>query len=93
MNYMSENKIHLSPQTINNSFKMKKSFLTIAAIALVLSLTSCKETVETEEGSAEVIETPAETTIEAVETPIEEVVDTTGASSDTLVQDNTTTIE
>ena len=73
---------------------MKKSFLTIAAIALVLSLTSCKETVaQTEETSVEAIETPAEAPVEAVETPVEEVVDTTGASSDSLVQDNTTTIE
>jgi hypothetical protein len=72
---------------------MKKSFLTIAAIALVLSFTSCKESVETEEGATEIMEAPAETPVEAVEVQVEEAVDTTGASSDTLVQDLTTTIE
>ena len=69
---------------------MKKSLLTFAAIALVLSFTSCKEvsaetTTETE---AEVIETtPAPA--EVLETPAEEVVDST--SSDSLVEEPVTT--
>lgn len=71
---------------------MKKSFLTFAVIAMVLTFTSCKETpAETQEGEVEVMETPAETTIEAVETPAEEVVDTTA----TMAEDNvdTTSVE
>ena len=73
---------------------MKKSFLTIAAIALVLNFTSCKEaTAENQDGTVELIDTPAETSVEAVETPVEEVIDTTAVSSDSLVQETTTTIE
>ncbi len=70
---------------------MKKSFLTFAVIAMVLTFTSCKETpAETQEAEVEVMETPAET-IEAVETPAEEVVDTTA----TMAEDNvdTTSVE
>ena len=70
---------------------MKKSFLTFAVIAMVLSFTSCKETpAETSENEVEVMETPAETTVEAVETPVEEVVDTT-SNGGTVVEDNTNT--
>lgn len=71
---------------------MKKSFLTFAVIAMVLTFTSCKETPAetTEESAVEVMETPAETTIEAVETPVEEVVDTTETGG-TVVEDNTNT--
>ncbi|MFD2518904.1 hypothetical protein [Salinimicrobium flavum] len=75
---------------------MKKSFLTFAVIALVLSFTSCKETPaeSTEETSVEVMETPAETTIEEVETPAEEMVDTTN-NGGTVVEENinTTSVE
>ncbi|MGB7785039.1 MAG: hypothetical protein WBL27_02960 [Salinimicrobium sp.] len=70
---------------------MKKSFLTFAVIALVLTFTSCKETPAetTEETAVEAMETPAET-VEAVETPVEEVVDTT-SNGGTVVEDNTNT--
>ncbi len=81
----------MTPQTINNSFKMKKSFLTFAAIALVFSFTSCKETTTetTEESTVEVIETPeAPVEVEAVETEV--VVDTTSTSG-TVVEDITNT--
>ena len=57
---------------------MKKSILTLAAIALVFSFTSCKEetTVETTEGTEmEVIETEAP--VEVIETPVVDEVDTT----------------
>lgn len=74
---------------------MKKSFLTFAAIALVFSFTSCKETATetTEESAVEVIETP-EATIEAEEVQVEEVVDTTSTDG-TVVEDitNTTSVE
>lgn len=71
---------------------MKRSFLTFAAIAMVLSFTSCKETPAetTEDTSVEVMEAPAETAVEAVETPAEEVVDTTTVGG-TVVEDNTNT--
>ncbi|UJH91355.1 hypothetical protein LZ575_00725 [Antarcticibacterium sp. 1MA-6-2] len=64
---------------------MKKSFLTLAAIALVFSFTSCKETtVETTEDPAtemEVLETETESTEEVIEeAPVEEV-DTTTATT------------
>lgn len=85
----------MASQTINNSFKMKKSFLTFAAIALVFSFTSCKETTTetTEESAVEVIETP-EATIEAEEVQVEEVVDTTSTGG-TVVEDitDTTSVE
>ena len=56
---------------------MKKSILTFAAIALVFSFTSCKETTveTTEETEMEVIETEAP--VEVIETPVVEEVDTT----------------
>ena len=78
----------MPPQTINTSFKMKKSFLTFAITALVLSFTSCKETTveTTEETAVEVIETP----VEEVETPVEVVVDSTSTDA-TLVEDNLNT--
>ena len=91
MYWESKNDIHLAPQTINNSFKMKKSLLTFAAFALVLNFTSCKETTTetTEESAVEVIETP-EATFEAEEVQMEEVVDTTGTGG-TVVEDMTDT--
>ncbi|MEG9328346.1 hypothetical protein SAMN04488034_103211 [Salinimicrobium catena] len=72
---------------------MKRSFLTFAVIAMVLTFTSCKETPaeSTQEGEVEVMETPAETTIEAVETPAEEVVDTTAIMAEDNV--DTTSVE
>lgn len=68
---------------------MKKSFLTVAALALVLNFTSCKEaTAETtEETAVQAVETP----VEAVETQVEEVVDTT--ANDTLVETEATVVE
>ncbi len=56
---------------------MKKSILTFAAIALVFSFTSCKETTveTTEETEMEVMETEAP--VEVIETPAVEEVDTT----------------
>ena len=48
---------------------MKKSFLTLAAIALVLSFTSCKEDSAEKTEEVEVIET--ETPAEIMETPAE----------------------
>ena len=76
---------------------MKKSFLTFAITALVLSFTSCKETTAAEapeETAVEVIETPAETSVEAVEAPVEEVVDSAGTDA-TAVEDklNTASVE
>lgn len=91
----SKNDIHLASQTINNSFKMKKSFLTFAAFALVLNFTSCKETTTetTEESAVEVMETP-EAPVEAEEVQTEEVVDTTGTGG-TVVEGiiDTTSVE
>lgn len=71
---------------------MKRSFLTFAAIAMVLSFTSCKETPAetTEETAVEVMEVPAETSVEEVEIPVEEVVDTTNVGG-TVVEENTNT--
>jgi len=56
---------------------MKKSILTFAAIALVFSFTSCKETTveTTEETEMDIIETEAPA--EVIETPVVEEVDTT----------------
>lgn len=54
---------------------MKKSFLTLAAIALVLSFTSCKDA-STEQTEVEVIE-EVEAPVEVIETPSEEVMDST----------------
>jgi len=56
---------------------MKKSFLTLAAIALVLSFTSCKDESSTEVEVIEEIEAP----IEVMETPSEEVMDSTVVDS------------
>lgn len=80
---------------------MKKSFLTFAVIALVLSFTSCKETPaeNAEESAVEVMETPVETPIDTVgieteEIPAEEVADSTSTGG-TVAEDNahTTSIE
>lgn len=68
---------------------MKKSILTFAAIALVFSFTSCKETsVETtEDPQVEVLETETETSEEVIEeAPVEEVVDTTSGDEATIVE-------
>lgn len=54
---------------------MKKSFLTIAAMALVLSFTSCKEDSAEKTEEVEVIETEVEAPIEVIETPTEENMD------------------
>jgi predicted small lipoprotein YifL len=54
---------------------MKKSFLTLAAIALVLSFTSCKDE-SAEQTEVEVIE-EVEAAVEVIETPSEEVMDST----------------
>jgi len=60
---------------------MKKSILTFAAIALVFSFTSCKETTveKTEETEMDVIETEAPA--EVIETPVVEEVDTTSEAA------------
>lgn len=66
---------------------MKKSFLTLAAIALVFSFTSCKETTveTTEDPQVEVLET--ETPEEVIEeTPVVEEVDTTSDAEATIVE-------
>lgn len=55
---------------------MKKSFLTLAAIALVFSFSSCKETTveKTEDTEVNLIETETETPVEVIEeTTVEEV--------------------
>lgn len=65
---------------------MKKSFLTFAAIALVFSFTSCKETTveTTEDTEMEVMESEATPVEEFEEAPAVEEVDTTTATfSDT----------
>tara|TARA_R100001369_G_scaffold92896_1_gene141093 strand:+ start:114819 stop:115031 length:213 start_codon:yes stop_codon:yes gene_type:complete len=54
---------------------MKKSFLTLAAIALVLSFTSCKDE-SAEQTEVEVIE-EVEAPVEVIETPSEELMDST----------------
>jgi hypothetical protein len=51
---------------------MKKSFLTIAAMALVLSFTSCKEDSSEKTEEVEVIEAEVEAPVEVIETPTEE---------------------
>ena len=58
---------------------MKKSFLTLAAIALVLSFTSCKDE-SAEQTEVEVIE-EVEAPVEVIETPSEEVMDSTVVDS------------
>lgn len=67
---------------------MKKSFLTLAAIALVLSFTSCKEDSAEKTEEVEIMET--ETPAEVMETPTEEVVDTMSSDEATQVEENTT---
>ncbi len=80
---------------------MKKSFLTFAVIALVLSLTSCKETPaeNSEESAVEVMEAPVETSVDTAdvdteEIPVGEVADSTSTGG-TVAEDNanTTSIE
>ena len=59
---------------------MKKSLFTFAAIAMVLSFTSCKETsAEKTEDNAEVMET--ETAVDTTEAPAEQAVDTVSVDS------------
>ncbi|WP_026838150.1 hypothetical protein [Gillisia sp. JM1] len=58
---------------------MKKSFLTLAAIALVLSFTSCKDE-SAEQTEVEVIE-EVEAPAEVIETPSEEVMDSTNVDA------------
>ncbi len=55
---------------------MKKSFFTLAAIALVLSFTSCKEDSAEKTEEVQVIETEVETPVEVIETPTEDAMDT-----------------
>jgi hypothetical protein len=55
---------------------MKKSFFALAAIALVLSFTSCKEDSAEKTEEVQVIETEVEAPVEVIETPTEEVMDT-----------------
>jgi len=55
---------------------MKKSFFAIAAIALVLSFTSCKEDSADKTEEVEVMETEVEAPVEVIETPTEETMDT-----------------
>lgn len=58
---------------------MKKSFLTLAVIALVLSFTSCKEVSaeNTTQTEAEVIETTTPTEVEVLEVSDETAIDST----------------
>ena len=67
---------------------MKKSFLTFAAIALVFSFTSCKETTveTTEEPEVEVLETETEPVEEVIEeAPVEEVDTTTTTGEEATI--------
>lgn len=65
---------------------MKRSFFTIAALGLVLSFTSCKETTveKTEETNVEVFETETEieTPAEVMESPVEMEIDTTTGAAE-----------
>ncbi len=66
---------------------MKKSFLTLAAIALVFSFTSCKETTveKTEDTEVNLMET--ETPVEVIEeAPIEEVAVDSASTEEAQVQ-------
>lgn len=74
---------------------MKRSFLTFAVIAMVLSFTSCKETPaeSSEENAVEVMEVPAETPVEASEAPVEEVVDTISNGETAEDNINTTSVK
>lgn len=68
---------------------MKKSFLTLAAIALVFGFTSCKETTveKTEDTEVNLMETETETPVEVIEeTPIEEVVVDSTSTEEAQVQ-------
>ncbi|GHA37755.1 hypothetical protein GCM10007103_19080 [Salinimicrobium marinum] len=58
-------------KSINNNFKMKKSFLTLAVFALVLSFTSCKETPAESTEEVEVIEGTEVEETEVEEVPVE----------------------
>ncbi len=60
---------------------MKKSIFTIAAMALVLSFTSCKEDSAEKTEEVEVMETEVEATEEVMETPTEETIDTLSEES------------
>lgn len=78
----------MAHKTNYNLSKMKKSFLTLAAIALVFGFTSCKET-ETEQTEAtevEVLETETEVPAEVIEetTSEEVVVDSTSTEEPQL---------
>ena len=68
---------------------MKKSFLTLAAIALVLSFTSCKDQ-SAEQTEVEVIE-EVEAPVEVIETPSEEIMDSTTVDSVEVEVDMTET--
>ncbi|HSI69250.1 MAG TPA: hypothetical protein VK941_03390 [Gillisia sp.] len=67
---------------------MKKSILTFAAIAMVFSFTSCKETTveTTEDTQTEVMESPVMEEEVIEEAPIEEEVDTTSGEEATIVE-------
>lgn len=68
---------------------MKKSFLALAAIALVFSFASCKETTveKTEDTEVNLMETETETPVEVIEeTPIEEVVVDSTSTEEAQVQ-------
>jgi len=56
---------------------MKKSFLTLAAIALVLSFTSCKEDSAEKTEEVQVMETEVVPAEEVMEAPVEETMDST----------------
>ena len=68
---------------------MKKSFLTLAAIALVLSFTSCKDE-SAEQTEVEVIE-EVEAPVEVIETPSEAIMDSTTVDSVEVEVDMTET--
>lgn len=68
---------------------MKKSFLTLAAIALVFSFTSCKETTveKTEDTEVNLMESETETPVEVIEeAPAEEVVVDSTSTEEAQVQ-------
>ena len=65
---------------------MKKSFLTLAAIALVLSFTSCKETTAESPEEVEVIETEAPVEEAPVETEVPAEVEVDSLSADGEVE-------
>ncbi len=66
---------------------MKKSILTFAAIALIFSFSSCKETTVEQTEELEVIETEIETPVEVIEeAPVEEMEDTISEEAAVEVQ-------